>query len=180
MSQTQPDTLPSGIWWRCPSPMPPFLMYSVCLSVWLVDTCLGASSYTLTDLSPPPIPPTPPHPSIPDHFPSGFRHSPSLSPLSNYLFSALFLPHCFLLLPSFPTCPFSPLCSSPILTPSYSHSPSSLFANFSSPAVHHHFPNPSPFKSFPISPAWPPCPSQMKILVMSMAHKLEEIETGLQ
>lgn len=73
-----------------------------CLSAWLVDTCFGLPSFTLTDLSLPPTPPTPPHhihPSL-TTTPLGFVIPPLLSPFPNYLFSSPLSP------PLLPAAPF--------------------------------------------------------------------------
>ena len=125
-----------------------------CLSVWLVDTCLGASSYTLTDLSLPPIPtPHPPsHPSIPDHFPSGFRHSSSLSPFfqlsflrplsSSLLPTAPFISHLSISPPLFLPSPHSFIFTLSILT----------LVSFSFPCCSSSFPQSFTFQYLPHLP----------------------------
>lgn len=162
---------------------------SVCLTLRLTDTCLGVPSFTLADLSrrPTPTPPLalPPFrtPSTPDRFPSGC--SRALHPsFSNYLSSTpLSLPGCCLLLPLFPTCPF-PTHPLLLLFPhllSFLHVHTSflcvqfLFFFFFSFFFFNLF---SPQLSFKHES---PCSSpQMKMLVMSMALRLEESETTLQ
>lgn len=122
--------------WRClpkvhitpasrPPGRPPLLMYSVCLTLCLTDTCLGVPSFTLADLSRRPTPtPTRPapllHPSTPDRFPSGcsralapsflFQLSLLHSSLSSWLLpAAAFISH--LSIPPHPPSPPFPTCS---------------------------------------------------------------------
>lgn len=126
-------------------------MYSVCLSGSLLDICLGVLSYTHWPASPP----TPPTLSVP------LCTHPSLS--SSPWVSSFSLP-----------VPLSPNCinSSPLffLTASCYHQFPPV--HVSPPFVQSMFPFPHLHCC--------PHPFQMKMLVMSMALRLEEIEVGLQ
>lgn len=128
-----------------------------CLSVCLTRRHLFGFSilYTHWPVSPT-LPLSLPPSSIHDHFPSGFRHSPSLSPFSNYLYSS---PLSSSLVPTAPfifhLSVFSPFVSSlfplPHIHPFHPHSLLiflQLFMTFNLL-----IPNPAPFKTFPIFPA---------------------------
>lgn len=131
---------------------------SVCLSLWHLFGCFIFYTHW-------PVSPTPPtlsvplytHPSLTTS-PLGFVILPPSPPFPILFTPPLFLPHCFLLLPSFPTCPFPPPsflpCSHPFIS---TLSILTLYSFFCHPAlaVHCDIPNPAPFKTFPISPAWP-------------------------
>lgn len=132
-----------------------------CLSVWLVDTCLGASSYTLTDLSPPPIPPPhPTHPSLTTS-PLGFVILPR-SPPSPIIFP----PPSFFLTASYCSLHFPPVHFPPFVSPLFSllhiHTlrPHSLLIFlpllfiFISPIRHLSNPSPSPLPDPPVLPRW--------------------------
>lgn len=102
-----------------------------------------------------PVSPTPPshslcpplHPTMLDHFPSGFRYSSLLVPLFPIIFTPpLSLPRCFLLLPLFPTCPFPP-CSPSFPSTSSTFTLYSLFCRSAHRSPWH--PQPCTFQYFP-------------------------------
>lgn len=103
------------------SPVAILNVFCLSVSVCLVDTCLGYTSCTVTDLSPPTPPSLSPlctHPSLTTS-PLGFVILPRCPRFPIIFTPPLFPPHCFLLLPSFPTCPFPPFSSSPLSPFSY-------------------------------------------------------------
>lgn len=69
------------VWWRCSSPLPPFLMYSVCLTLRHLFGCFIFYTHWPVSPSTPPTPTVPlyTHPSL-TISPSGFHHSAACPP----------------------------------------------------------------------------------------------------